>query len=206
MDHVALVAYSDYLCPWCYNGSVRLQRLEQEFPDQVSVEYRAFLLRPTPEKRDFQKFVDYTRSWLRPASEDDSGEFTVWKTEAGPPTHSVPAHQVAKAAAELGADAFHRVHDRLLQAYFRDNRDISDSTTLELIWKEAGLPAAEFARRDDPSILEKVVREHNEAIEVGVSGVPSVMLRDQRIPVAGAQPVEFYRRWVRRALDGDIEV
>ena len=29
MDAVRLVAFSDYLCPWCYNGSLRLERLEE---------------------------------------------------------------------------------------------------------------------------------------------------------------------------------
>ena len=203
-----LVAYSDYLCPWCFNGSVRLKRRESEFSGQVSVEYRAFLLRPKAQdsERDLQKFIDYTRSWSRPAGEEDSGEFHVWQSEAAPPSHSIPAHQVAKAAADLGPDAFGEIHARLLLAYFRDNRDISDPATLKKIWSEAGLPEHAFDAREDPRLLQQIVQEHNEAIEVGVNGVPSVMLRDQRIPVAGAQPIDFYRRWVNRALAGEIKV
>ena len=29
MDPVRFVIYSDYLCPWCYNASVRLHRLRE---------------------------------------------------------------------------------------------------------------------------------------------------------------------------------
>ncbi len=103
MEPVRLIAYSDYLCPWCYNGSVRLRRIEQEFEGRIELEYRSFLLRPEPARgRDLEKFRAYTESWRRPAAEPDSGTFRVWQDGAGPPSHSVPPHLVAKAAATLG--------------------------------------------------------------------------------------------------------
>ena len=89
--------------------------------------WRSFLLRPEPdEKRDLETFRGYTRAWMRPAAEDESGEFNVWAGDSGPPSHSVPPHLVAKAAARIGPDAFERVHIRLLRAYFTHNRDITD--------------------------------------------------------------------------------
>ena len=199
---VTLVAWSDYLCPWCYNGSVRLAAVRAELPGEVEVEYRSFLLRPRPDgKRDLEKFRAYTQSWSRPASESPSGEFRAWEGDAGPPSHSIPAHLVAKAAATLGPDAFWNVHERLLHAYFAENRDISDDATLEALWKEAGLAPEAFERREDPLLLEQVISEHNAAIEVGVNGVPAVMIAGQNVPITGAHPVEMYERWVRRALE-----
>ena len=60
------------------------------------------MLRPYPEEdRDLEKFRRYTESWKRPAADEDSAEFNVWKTDEGPPSHSVPPHRVAKAAAEI---------------------------------------------------------------------------------------------------------
>ena len=99
-DRADLIAWSDYLCPWCYNAAVRLWRLEDEFGDRVSIEWRPFLLRPHPDPgRTLEKFRAYTASWARPAAEPDGGTFRVWATEEGPPSHSVPPHLVAKAAA-----------------------------------------------------------------------------------------------------------
>jgi len=203
VEAVTLIAWSDYLCPWCYNASVRLHRLEEEFPGRVRVEWRSFLLRPNPTaRRDLERFRTYTSSWLRPAQEPDSGSFQPWRSEVGPPTHSVPAHQVAKAAGQLGEEAFRWMHDRLLRAYFAENRDISDAATLRELWVEGGLAEAGFARREDPALLERILDEHAEAIEGGATGVPAVRLQGNDAIVVGAQPLELYRRWVRRALEG----
>ena len=199
MRPVHLIVYSDYLCPWCYNASVRLDRLRRELGDRVRIEWRSFLLRPEPSaERDLERFRRYTRSWLRPASEPDSGTFRVWETEAGPPSHSVPPHRIAKAAASLGEAAFERVHDRLLRGYFAENRDITAPETLRAIWEEAGLPPSELKRAETPTVLDRILREHDEALAMGTTGVPAVRRADQDLAVTGAFPLEFYRRWVER--------
>jgi predicted DsbA family dithiol-disulfide isomerase len=198
---VTLIAWSDYLCPWCYNASVRLHRLEREFEGRLRLEWRSYLLRPNPSpRRDLERFRAYTRSWLRPAAEDDSGRFRVWQGEAGPPTHSVPAHQLAKAAARHGPEAFRRVHDGLLRGYFGENRDISAVDTLRELWLEAGLDEADFAEREDPALLERILDEHAEAVAGGATGVPAVRMHGNDAIVVGAHPLELYRRWVARRL------
>jgi predicted DsbA family dithiol-disulfide isomerase len=201
VDAVHLIAYSDYLCPWCYNAAVRLERLEAEFAGALRVEWRSFLLRPAPRPgRDLERFRAYTQSWLRPAAEADSGAFRVWEGDAGPPSHSVPAHVAAKAAASLGEDAFRRMHRQLLQAYFGESRDVSDADTLRAVWHEAGLPDAEFARTGDQALHARVLAEHHEALASGVTGVPAVRRAGDDAVIVGAQPTELYRRWVRRTL------
>jgi predicted DsbA family dithiol-disulfide isomerase len=210
VEPVEFIAWSDYLCPWCYNATVRLRRVEQEFGDAVRVEWRSYLLRHSPgQERDLERFRAYTQSWLRPAQEQDSGEFRPWQGDAGPPSHSVPAHQVAKAAALLSQEAFRRVHERLLHAYFAENRDITDGQTLRQLWLEVGLPEEAFARREEPALLQRILGEHRQALEAGATGVPAVQLAGNDAIIVGAHPVELYRRWVRRTLaarEGDSPV
>jgi predicted DsbA family dithiol-disulfide isomerase len=180
---------------------VRLRRIEEEFGDAVQVEWRSYLLRPSPVgRRDLERFRSYTQSWLRPAAEQDSGVFQPWQTDVGPPTHSVPPHQVAKAAAELGEGAFRRIHERLLRAYFTENQDITDSETLARLWLEVGLPQQEFARREDPALLRRILDEHRKALDGGATGVPAVSVQGNDIIIVGAYPVEFYQRWVNHTL------
>jgi len=199
VEPVHFVVYSDYLCPWCFNASIRLLRLEEEYAPDVRLEWRSYLLRPRPGSiRDLEKFRHYTRSWLRPAGESDSGEFRVWEGDAGPPSHSIPPHLVAKAAAELGAPEFRRMHRRLLEAYFAENRDVTDEGTLRELWNEAELPQADFERSEDPALLRATLREHEEALEAGATGVPAVRLADDDVVIVGAQPLALYRKWVER--------
>ena len=180
---------------------MRLRRLENELgSDVVSVDWRSFLLRPTPAVgRSLEEFRAYTRSWLRPAADADGGTFRVWEGDAGPPSHSIPPHLVAKAAAALGRDAFAAIHERLLHAYFAENRDITARDTLRAVWLEAGLPESELARADDPALLDAVLREHREALEHGVTGVPAARVAGNDAVIVGAQPAELYRRWINRS-------
>ena len=185
---------------------MRLQRIEEEFGDAVQVEWRSYLLRSSPGgRRDLERFRAYTQSWLRPAAEEHSGVFQPWQTDVGPPTHSLPPHQVAKAAAELGEAAFRRIHERLLRAYFSENQDITALETLERLWLEVGLPREGFARREDPELLRRILDEHRKALDGGASGVPAVCVQGNDVIIVGAYPVEFYRRWVNHTLDARAE-
>ncbi len=198
---MTLIAWSDYLCPWCFNAAVRLTRIEDEFGPELRVEWRSYLLRPDPSARgDRERFRAYTQSWLRPASEPDSGEFRPWQGDAGAPSHSVPPKLVAKAAGTLGDEAFRSMHLRLMRAYFSETRDISDVQVLRRLWCEQGLPEADFERHRDPALLEQVQREHASAQQAGATGVPAVQLKGNDAIIVGAHPLALYRRWMTRVL------
>jgi predicted DsbA family dithiol-disulfide isomerase len=181
---------------------VRLRRIKAEMGETICIEPRSFLLRPYPEQRSLEAFRAYTRSWLRPAGQPDAPTFRPWEGDAGPPSHSVPPHLVAKAAATLGDQAFERIDARLMQAYFAESRDITDPATLRALWREAGLPEGEFARSADPALLRETIAQHDEALAAGVTGVPAMRIEGRDGLVIGAQPVEVYRRWIERALGG----
>lgn len=201
MSRVVFDVWSDYLCPWCNVAATRLAALEREFEGALVLRWRSFLLRPRPEPgRDLEKFRRYTESWQLAAADEPAARFQVWSSEEGPPTHSVPAHLAAKAAAALGQDAFASMHAALLRAYFAESRDISRPETLAALWREAGLPEAELSRTRDLELLRLVIAEHDEAVELGVGGVPAVRLAESDVAITGAQPLETYRRWIRKNL------
>jgi predicted DsbA family dithiol-disulfide isomerase len=180
---------------------VRLQRIGEEFGDRVQWQWCSFLLRPQPDpRRTLEKFRAYTQSWQRVAAEPDAPPFHVWQSNAGPPSHSIPPHLAAKAAALLGTDAFRRVHDALLRAYFTENRDITDRETLLALWREIGLPDDAFDSIDDPRLLHETTAQYREALEHGIDGVPAVRVPGRDGALIGAQPVETFRHWINRLL------
>jgi predicted DsbA family dithiol-disulfide isomerase len=198
---VHLLVWSDYLCPWCHLAAARVRRIEEQFAEQVTIEWRSFLLRPHPDpNRTLEQFRRYTQSWLRAAAEPDAPPFRPWASDEGPPSHSVPPHLVARVAAALGRTEFDAVHDRLFSAYFSENRDIARTETLRAIWKECALPDRAFERRDDPAIREAVLADHKEAIELGIHGVPAVRIDPNPIAAVGAQPLDAYRRWFLKEI------
>ncbi len=92
------------------------------------------------------------------------------------------------------------MHSALLRAYFAENRDISSAATLRALWLEADLPEHELARAADPELLRQVSEEHNQAIELGVGGVPAMQIEGSDTAITGAHPAELYRRWIAKQL------
>ncbi len=199
MSALRLEVFSDYLCPWCHLAAHRLKIVEAENAGAVELVWRSYLLRPRPEEgRDLPKFVRYTQGWLRPAAEPDAPHFQPWESGEGPPTHSIPPHVVARAARRRGEAAGRALHERILRAYFEENRDISSEAVLRALWAEAGLPPEDFAACGDPSLLRETIDDHNEAVELGMTGVPAVRVSGSDAFLMGAQPLDVYRRWVAK--------
>jgi predicted DsbA family dithiol-disulfide isomerase len=205
---VHLVVYSDFLCPWCWNAATKLASVQRQLGGDLEIEWRSYLLRPTAkpaaQARDLDAFRAYTQSWLRVAADEPRAPFQVWAGEAGPPSHSVPPHVAAKAAAALGDEAGRRMRDRLFRAYFAESRDITDRATLRALWSEAQLPDDAFASCDDPVHARRVLADHQEAQALGATGVPAVRLADQDFVLVGAQPESVYLRWLRRAIEARV--
>ena len=194
MHPVRAVVYSDYLCPWCYNLYTKLETVREQLDFPVELEWRSFLLRPVARPgRDLEKFRSYTESWRRVALDAPRAQFRVWESREGPPSHSLPAHLAAKAAAELGNEPGAAMRERLFRAYFGENRDISAAPVLRELWRAADLPAAAFDERE--RFAESVSADHREALACGATGVPAVRLADGEHVVMGAQPEATYARW-----------
>lgn len=203
MRRLSVVVYSDFLCPWCWNAATRLAAVEAELGGALALEWRSYLLRPHPRPRTpeaLDAFRAYTQGWRRVAEDEPRAPFQPWQSDAGPPTHSVPAHLAAKAAAELGEEPGRRMRTRLFRAYFAESRDISDEAVLRALWDELGLPPAGFERIHDPALAQRVRDEHEEALALGASGVPAVRVADQDFVLVGAQPEAIYQRWFTRQL------
>jgi predicted DsbA family dithiol-disulfide isomerase len=179
---------------------VRLDEVRRRHPGAVELEWRAFLLRPRPEPRPVEAFRRYTESWQRPASLEPAASFSAWSGEHDPPSHSVPAAVAAKAVAVLTPDRFDAFHLALLEAYFTHNRTVSDLAVLVDVARSVGIDGDEVAARlaeQADELTRQVMADHRRAVELGITGVPAVVIDDQW-PLMGAQDVEFYERIVTR--------
>lgn len=170
--------------------------------DRISLEWRSFLLRVEPKTPSREAFVEYTRSWLRPAAMEPRATFTVWTSDAPPPSSSLPAQVAAKTMELHDPDSVFGYHRALLRAYFTDNRDISDLDVLADIAAECGVERAGFVsaiEEHNQSVTRAVIEDHNSAIENGVTAVPTVVINNM-MPIPGAQEVDAYQTWIERIL------
>jgi predicted DsbA family dithiol-disulfide isomerase len=111
-----------------------------------------------------------------------------------------------KAALRLGELArerdLHRAfHDRVMDAYWQEGRDIGDPGDLRALAAEVGLDPEEV---DDvlagDRYRDAVEASTAEAVSVGVTGVPGFVL-DRRLLVLGAQPEELFEQAFARLAE-----
>ncbi len=178
---------------------MRLAEIEDEYGDAVEVVWKSFMLRPSPHLRSLQEHREYTRSWLTPAAQPESGSFTVWATDAEPPSHSIPALVAGKAAASFGEEAFRAFHVGIMAAYFEENRTISDPAVILAVVEKSGIPVEDFRERlerDRSTFEDEVFSEHAEAVGLGVTGIPSVVV-DDALLIPGAVGTDIYRQVIK---------
>lgn len=187
---------------------MRLDELSERMGDSITIDTKAFLLRPRTTEREREMFVKYTQSWLKPAALEPAAVFNVWASDAPAPSGSIPAQVAAKAMVSIAPELSMTFDRALLSAYFTDNRDISDLAVLADVAGECGADRTEFAsymELNDATLTRQVLDEHNEAVEFGITAVPTVVI-DGVLPVPGAQEVDLYEHWIRRILDRRSQV
>ena len=129
--------------------------------------------------------------------------FVPWSTSSNPPTGSLPAQVAQKIISAEEPEYANAMHHKLLEAYFKRNLDISDWSVLTDIANEVGFGESKFSSLVDTQRLElseKVINEHNEAINQGITSVPTVLI-NHVLPVPGAQETETYINWISRLIE-----
>lgn len=88
------------------------------------------------------------------------------------------------------------VHDRLMDAFWAEGRDLGDHDVLRELVAEAGLDPGEV---EDvllsDAYLDRVLASTGEAQSIGITGIPAFVLGG-RLLVLGAQPREVFERAV----------
>jgi predicted DsbA family dithiol-disulfide isomerase len=110
----------------------------------------------------------------------------------------VPNSRLALRLTELARDrGLHEpVHDRLMDAYWAEGRNIGDAAELGQLAAEAGLADVEGVF-DGDAYLDRVLASTAEAQSLGITGIPAFLL-DSKLLILGAQPREVFERAYER--------
>jgi predicted DsbA family dithiol-disulfide isomerase len=111
--------------------------------------------------------------------------------------NSLRALRLTELARELGLHA--AAHDRLMDAYWAEARDIGDPEVLRGLAAEIGLPAGEVDEVLGGDRYHELVRESTrQAVSIGANAVPAFLL-DRRLLVLGAQPEAVFEQALAEA-------
>ena len=104
--------------------------------------------------------------------------------------NSLNALRLTELARDLGRHA--EVHDRLMDAYWRDGVDIGDPEELRRLAHDLPQDDVERVLTTD-AYRERVLASTAEAQQLGVNGIPAFVL-DSKLLILGAHPQETFER------------
>jgi predicted DsbA family dithiol-disulfide isomerase len=185
-----LEVFTDFVCPWCYLATPRVEKLKRNF--SVDVRWSYFPLHPdTPAEgmllkdlfagRNFD--IEAAHARLKTLMDAEGLTFNAR-------THTYNSRLAQELAKGFDSDA---LRDALYKAYFEDARNIGDIEVLVEVAQACGIPA-DAARR---ALVERTFKaavdaDWAKARAYGITGVPSFVAGNQK--VAGAQPYEILAR------------
>ena len=203
---------SDVVCPWCYIGKRKLEAAlalpEAAGLPPIEVRWHPFQLNPDlsdegVSRKDYleAKFGGPQRAAqiyerVRAAGREAGLELNIDGITRQPNT--LAAHALIGFAQQQGLG--NEVKERLLRAYFVENRFIGSVDVLVEIATEAGLDGT--AARDwlnDPAQRSAVSAADARARSMGISGVPFFIF-NQKLAVSGAQDPAVLLDAIRQSL------
>ncbi|ROR29719.1 DsbA family oxidoreductase [Inmirania thermothiophila] len=192
--------FTDVICPFCYVAQARVRRVAAEYG--VSVRWSLLEIHPeTPAEGMPLEALGYPPAvWAelteqaRRLAEEEGLPYR----ERTFTTRSRDALVLLEAAKGLGAEAFERLQEAVMRAYFAEGRNIGRRGELAAVAREAGMREALLTTAwDDADVQARLAATRRRAGRLGVAGTPTVFVGGRRL--VGAVPVRQYREAVAAA-------
>jgi predicted DsbA family dithiol-disulfide isomerase len=192
-----VIVYSDYICPFCFIGKHRMDRLKEEL--DVEIEWRGLEIHPeTPTEGQTLEEMGLNPHYIEMVIENVNKLAKEIEIELKTPpkiSNSKRALVLAEYAKEK--DKFYEYHCEVFKAYWQDQKDIGNIDVLSDIVDQIGLDSKEAKQYvEDERAKDRIKRFLKEARSLGIDGVPTFVFG--KIIIEGAQPYEVIKETIER--------
>jgi predicted DsbA family dithiol-disulfide isomerase len=187
---------SDVVCPWCYIGKRRIENALKLVPDvPVEVNFRPFFLNPWVPREGISR-EDYltTKFGSVEAYKGIAQRVVIAAGEEGlvyrpdlvkRQPNTIDCHRLIHWAEAIGKAP--EMKQRLMELYFRDGGDLTDTDVLVQAAADVGFDADDVRKRlatdEDVALISALAQD---AADKGIQGVPTYVFA-QKYAVSGAQ-------------------
>ena len=211
-----ITVWSDFACPYCYIGEMRLENALADINavDRVEVEYKAYEIDPnaSPEAQvstAAQRMAGKYRIPLKEAEDKIAGIEQLgadlnldFRLSTARYSSTRDAHRLMKLAESKGDSTLVRkLNFALFDAFFGKNLILADAENLIQVAQSVGMDGKEVADMlASDRFTREVLEDEKEAMMHGVKGVP-YFLFDDRFAMPGAISTEAFKELLARELE-----
>lgn len=194
--------WSDYACPFCYMGKVRLKKALDELGLSADIEFKAFQLDPTMEEGVELNPVDNLASKYGVSREEAMNMIQQmvdmakedgldYDFEALIETNTLRAHELMKYGEEMGKGE--EMNEAIFKAHLIEGKHIGDIDSLVELGQSVGLNPVDTRKYlEKRPGLDKIKGDMEEARSLGINSVPFFVF-NRKYALQGAQPVEVFK-------------
>ena len=191
-----VIVYSDYICPFCYIGFHRIEKLKEEY--NLDVEWEPFELHPETPKKGFKmESLSFPKDYLEMVMAnvkrlaDEEGLTLKF-------TRTLPNSQLALFISEFARKKgkFDEYHKLVFETYWIEGKDIGDLSLLVELAESLGLNKEEimtYIKSDEP--VNRLKKNMFELGRRGINSVPTFLIGSQF--VIGAQPYKVFENVIK---------
>jgi len=208
---------SDVVCPWCLIGYKRLEQAisEMKIEGEIEIEWHPFELNPNMpmegepaqlyRARKYGASIEDTlRSQTHLTKLGKELGFTFDFFEKMKLVNTQNSHILLDYAREFGLQT--KLNIRLAEAFFGEQKDISDRRVLSRELSSIGLNADEALKKLDDSTARKQIQTQETYWQnLGITGVPT-MIFNSSTAINGAQSVDTYKKVLADCLNRNKSV
>jgi len=203
---IQLDIYSDPICPWCYIGTIHLERaLETLNENPFNIKWHPFQLNPEMPKNGMnrkkyleQKFgsISGFASAYRPVIEHTKNfniDLKLDKIQTTPNTMN--AHRIINWA--VLEDCQNKIVSELFKAYFVNGLDLGNNKILAKLASKYFMDEKSILRLlNSDNDISKIIDKDRTARRMGIKAVPMFIVADQ-YAVSGAQTADLWQTVVK---------
>ena len=199
---------SDVVCPWCYIGKRRIENALKLVPDvPVEVNFRPFFLNPWVPREGISredylttKFgsVDAYKGIAQRVVAAAGEEGLVYRPDlVKRQPNTIDCHRLIHWAEAIGKAP--EMKQRLMELYFRDGGDLTDTNVLVQAAADVGLEDVRkrLATDEDVALISALAQD---AANKGIQGVPTYVFA-QKYAVSGAQDPAMLARAIKQVSE-----
>ncbi len=179
-----LTLFTDYICPFCYIGDLRLQRLQEDY--DVLINFRFIEIHPdTPQLGTTVDSLDYSHEQWQGMMDGLVDMAQEEGITLAPVTLLANSHQallLAEAVKKEGRKIFYKFNQALYEQYFLSGRNIGDDGVLREIAQASGVSDEVIDEAwSDPEYEKTLQMNMSMAVKAGVTGTPTFFIGQQRL-------------------------